>query len=320
MTVHRPTHLDATLDRTVVLGYSRIGFRVRSRAWPPFPPQALKGRTALVTGANSGIGKAIAAGLAGLGASVTLAVRNTSRGDVAAAEITVAVPDAALQVERCDVADLVDVREFAARFLGKTDRLDMLVHNAGVMPTSRTESTQGHELCLATHVLGPLLLTELLSPALARAAAAQVILMSSGGMYAQALHPNNLEYRTGDYHGATAYARSKRMQVALTPALADHYAGEGISVHSMHPGWVDTSGVATSLPKFHALARPLLRSPADGADTAIWLAATDGLPSGRFWHDRRIRPEHYLRRTRDRSADRDRLWQFCAAATGLAIG
>ncbi|MFD4356872.1 SDR family NAD(P)-dependent oxidoreductase [Nocardia sp. NPDC058518] len=316
MTVYHPTHLDATLDRTVVLGYSRIGFRVRRRAWPPFPPQALKGRTAVVTGANSGIGKAIAAGLAGLGASVTLAVRNTSRGDAAAAEITATVPDAVLPVERCDVADLVNVREFADRFLGKTDRLDVLVHNAGVMPTSRTESPQGHELCLATHVLGPLLLTELLSPAMARAAAARVILMSSGGMYTQALHPDDLEYRTDDYHGATAYSRSKRMQVTLTPVLANHYAGAGISVHSMHPGWVDTSGIATSLPKFHALTRPLLRSPADGADTAIWLAATDRLPSGRFWHDRRIRPEHYLRRTHERSADRDRLWQFCAAAIG----
>ncbi|MFD4431751.1 SDR family NAD(P)-dependent oxidoreductase [Nocardia sp. NPDC058497] len=315
-----PTYLDTTLDRAVVLGYSRIGFRLRSRAWSPFPPQALKGRTALVTGANSGIGKAIAAGLAGLGASVTLAVRNTSRGDAAASEITAAVPDAAVRVERCDVADLADVREFAAGFLGKTDRLDVLVHNAGVMPAGRAESKQGHELCLATHVLGPLLLTELLSPAMAGAAAAQVILMSSGGMYTQALHPDDLEYRTGDYHGATAYARSKRMQVALTPTLADRYAGEGISVHCMHPGWVDTPGVATSLPKFRALTRPLLRSPAEGADTAIWLAATDGLPSGRFWHDRRIRREHYLRRTRERSADRNRLWQFCAAATGVAIG
>ncbi|APE38441.1 dehydrogenase [Nocardia mangyaensis] len=319
MTDHLPTHLDTALDRSVVLGYSRIGFRLRSRAWSPLPPQALKGRNALVTGANSGIGKAIATGLADLGATVTLAVRDTTRGDAAAAEIVAAVPEAAIGVQRCDVADLADVRRFAADFLERTDRLDVLIHNAGVMPSSRTESEQGHELCLATHVLGPILLNELLSPALARAAGAQVILMSSGGMYTQALHLDDLEYRADDYRGATAYARSKRMQVALTPVLADRYAEDGISVSSMHPGWVDTPGVATSLPRFRTLTRPLLRSPAEGADTAIWLAATEGLPAGRFWHDRQIRPEHYLRRTHEKPTDRDSLWQFCAAATGVTL-
>lgn len=319
MTDHLPTHLDTALDRSVVVGYSRIGFRWRSRAWTPLPQQALKGRNALITGANSGIGKAIATGLAGLGASVTLAVRDTARGDEAAAEIIATVPEATARVRRCDVADLADVRRFAADFLEETDRLDVLVHNAGVMPPSRAESEQGHELCLATHVLGPILLSELLAPALAHTAGAQVILMSSGGMYTQTLHPDDLEYRADDYHGATAYARSKRMQVALTPVLADRWAEAGISVAGMHPGWVDTPGVATSLPRFRALTRPLLRSPAEGADTAIWLAATEGLPSGRFWHDRRIRPEHYLWRTHEKPTDRETLWQFCAAATGVAF-
>ncbi|MFD9548113.1 SDR family NAD(P)-dependent oxidoreductase [Nocardia salmonicida] len=320
MTTHLPSFIDSALDRTVVPGYSRIGFQVRSRGWPPYAPQALRGRTAMVTGANSGIGKAIAVGLAELGAAVILVVRNTARGQTAAAEIAEAVPGALVQVRRCDVADLADVRDFAADFVGRADRVDILVHNAGVMPATRTESRQGYELCVATHVLGPLLLTEMLSPALQRAGDAQVVLMSSGGMYAQAVHPDDLEYRTGDYRGATAYARSKRMQVALTPVLAERYFGAGISVHSMHPGWVDTPGVATSLPRFRALTGALLRTPAQGADTAIWLAATDGLPSGLFWHDRMPRPEHYSRRTLESAADRDRLWEFCASATGVTAG
>ncbi|MFI6219259.1 SDR family NAD(P)-dependent oxidoreductase [Nocardia salmonicida] len=317
MTTHLPSFIDSALDRTIAPGYSRIGFQVRSRGWPPFAPQALRGRTAMVTGANSGIGKAIALGLADLGAAVILVVRNTARGHAAAAEIAEAVPGALVQVRRCDVSDLADVRDFAADFVGGTDQVDVLVHNAGVMPATRTESWQGYELCVATHVLGPLLLTEMLAPALQRAGDARVVLMSSGGMYAQAVHPDDLEYRTGDYRGATAYARSKRMQVALTPVLAQRYFGAGIAVHSMHPGWVDTPGVATSLPKFRALTGPLLRTPAQGADTAIWLAATDGLPSGRFWHDRKPRPEHYSRRTLESAADRDRLWEFCASATGV---
>lgn len=314
MTTQLPAALDTALDRAVAPGYSRIGFRLRSHGWPPLPADALRGRTALVTGANSGIGKAVATGLARLGASVSLVVRDRARGEAAAAEITARVPGALLEVARCDVADLASVREFAAGFTGGTRRADVLVHNAGVLPATRTENPQGHELCLATHVLGPLLLTDLLAPVLTDA---RVILMSSGGMYTQRLHLDDPEYRDGDYRGATAYARSKRMQVALTPVLAERYAAAGIAVHSMHPGWVDTPGVATSLPRFRALTRPLLRTPAEGADTAVWLAATDGLPSGLFWHDRRPRPEHYTRRTRESAAERERLWQYCAAAAGL---
>ncbi|MFD6355832.1 SDR family NAD(P)-dependent oxidoreductase [Nocardia tengchongensis] len=316
MAIRLPPALDTALDRTVVLGYGRTGFHLRHGAWPALPAHALRSRTALVTGANSGIGKAIAAGLADLGATVTLLVRNEARGASAATEIAAAVPNARLRVERCDVADLTDVRRFAAEFAERTERLDVLVHNAGVLPATRRESPQGHEICVATHVLGPLLATELLAPVLARSGDARVIQVSSGGMYTQALHPDDFEYRTGDYRGATAYARSKRMQVALTPVLSDRYAAAGISVHSMHPGWVDTPGVADSLPTFRALTRPLLRTPAEGADTVIWLSATD-VPSGRFWHDRRARPEHYRRRTRESDADRERLWRYCAAAVGL---
>ncbi|MGW4122462.1 SDR family NAD(P)-dependent oxidoreductase [Nocardia sp. NPDC004711] len=317
MALHLPAPLDDALDRTVVLGYGRTGFRLRHRSWSPLPPDALRGRTAVVTGANSGIGKAIAAGLTGLGAAVTLLVRDESRGAAAAAQIAAVTAGVAPEVERCDVSDLADIRRFATGFAQRTERLDVLVHNAGVLPAARGESPQGHEICLATHVLGPLLLTEQLAPAMTRAASGRVILVSSGGMYTQALPNSDFEYRTGEYHGAIAYARTKRMQVALTPILSDHYATAGISVHCMHPGWVDTPGVATALPRFRALTRPLLRTPAQGADTAVWLAATD-VVSGRFWHDRRARPEHYLHRTTESAAAAERVWQYCAAAAGLS--
>ncbi|MEU1426209.1 SDR family NAD(P)-dependent oxidoreductase [Nocardia sp. NPDC005746] len=308
--------LDDLLDRTVVLGYGRLGHRLRRGSWPSIPTDALRGRTALVTGANSGIGKAIATGLAEVGAAVTLVVRDRERGVAAAAEITAAVPGAAVGVTCCDVSDLAAVRDVAADLARQVDRVDVLVHNAGVLPPRRTENPQGHELCLATHVLGPLLMTEALAPLLTRSAAARVILVSSGGMYTQALHPGDIEYRATPYRGATAYARSKRIQVALTPILADRYAPQGISVHCMHPGWVDTPGISAALPRFRRLAGRLLRTPEQGADTAVWLAATD-VPSGRFWHDRRARPEHYRAGTRTSAADRERVWQYCAAAAGL---
>ena len=124
--------------------------------------------------------------------------------------------------------------------------------------------------------------------------------MSSGGMYTQSLPdrptPNTA---TGRYRGAIAYARTKRIQVAFTPILARRWADQDVRVYSMHPGWADTPGVAAALPGFRMLTGPLLRTPEQGADTAVWLAATQPAPpTGRFWHDRRPRPEHYLPLTR----------------------
>lgn len=313
--------LDTFLDRAVIPGYSRVGYRLRRSDWAGDPaPGALRGRSAMVTGANSGIGMAIAAGLAGLGARVLMTVRNRERGEQARDKLAAAHPDADLTVEVCDVANLGAVREFAADLASRLSALDVVVHNAGVLPATRTETDDGHELTLATHVLGPVLLTELLAPSLANSCDPRVVLMSSGGMYTQALAVEDPEYRSGLYRGATAYARTKRMQVALTPILADRWAGRGISVYCMHPGWADTPGVADSLPVFRMLTGPLLRSPAQGADTAVWLAATTPAPpTGRFWHDRRPRPEHYLPLTRDSDRDRQRLWRYCARAIGLDV-
>lgn len=321
MSVHRGIRslLDTALDRAVIPGYSRIGYQLRQSEWANDPrPGALKGRTALVTGANRGIGKAIAAGLARLGATVLLTVRDRENGERAREEIVAADADADVQVEVCDVSDLSAVRAFAADLSRRVSELDVLIHNAGVLPPTRTETADGHEATLATHVLGPVLLTECLIPILGAADDPRVILMSSGGMYTQSLPADDPEYLDGTYSGVTAYARTKRMQVALTPVLARRWAGEGIRVYSMHPGWADTPGVATSLPGFRRLTGPLLRTAEEGADTAVWLAATEPAPpTGLFWHDRRPRPEHYLPLTRSGDRDRESLWEYCASAVGI---
>lgn len=311
--------LDTALDRAVVPGYTRIGYQLRRSSWAGDPPPgALRGRTALVTGANRGLGKAIAAGLAGLGATVLLTVRDRNSGEQARDEI-VAESGADVRVEVCDVSSLGAVRTFAADLRTRVPRLDVLIHNAGLLPATRDETDDGHEITLATHVLGPILLTELLTPILAESDDPRVILMSSGGMYTQSLPVEDPEYRTGRYRGAVAYARTKRMQVAFTPILARRWADRRIRVYSMHPGWADTPGVAASLPGFRAVTGPLLRTLQEGADTAVWLAATSpGPPTGTFWHDRRPRPEHYLPWTRSNDHDRDLLWRYCATAIGLA--
>ncbi|MGW6277038.1 SDR family NAD(P)-dependent oxidoreductase [Kribbella sp. NPDC055071] len=309
--------LDTALDRAVVPGYTRIGYWVRSRRWPADDPRsdALRGKTAIVTGASSGLGKAAATELARRGARVRLVVRDVDRAASAVGEIHREVPGAQLEVDRCDVSDLDDIARYTAGL--EVDRLDVLVHNAGVLPPRRKESAQGHELTLATHVLGPLLLTERLRPALA-STAGRVVLVSSGGMYAQPLPADDLEYVRHGYRGATAYARTKRVQVELTPLLASRLADDAISVYAMHPGWSDTPGLTSSLPGFAKAARLLLRSADQGADTIVWLAATEPPPpTGGFWHDRRKRPTHYLRHTRTTEADRLHAWNYCLNAADL---
>ncbi len=311
--------LDTALDRTIVGGYTRIGYRLRQSGWADDPqPGALNGRTALVTGANRGIGKAIAAGLARLGATVLLTVRDRESGELARKEIIENEPQADVRVEVCDVSDLSAVRAFAANLSSRVPELDVLIHNAGVLPPTRTETADKHELTLATHVLGPVLLTERLLGILGVSSDPRVILMSSGGMYTQSLPTDDPEYHDGPYRGTTAYARSKRIQVALTPILSRRWAPEHICVYCMHPGWADTPGVAAALPGFRMLTGPILRTPEEGADTALWLAATEPAPpTGRFWHDRRPRPEHYLPLTWYGERDRERLWRYCADAVGI---
>lgn len=315
---------DKALDRTIAPGYTRLGLAVRRRlpTWPADPRAgALSGRVAAVTGASSGLGTATAEGLARLGASVRLVVRNVEKGEGVAAEVRERVPGADVAVDRCDVGDLDDVRRAAGALreaLG--DRpLDVLVHNAGAMPPERSTSPQGHELSMAVHVLGPVLLTELLLDRLrASDRGARVVLVTSGGMYAQALRVDDLAYEQGDYSPTTAYARSKRAQVELLGPLAHRWGPAGVTVAAMHPGWADTPGVADSLPGFHKLTGPVLRDADAGADTSVWLGGTDAsLPNGALWHDRHPRPTSLLRRTRPTPADVETLRAWVEEQTGI---
>ena len=198
--------------------------------------------------------------------------------------------------------------------------MDVLVNNAGVLSPQRNLSADGIELTLATNVIGPFLLTNLLIGLLKDSAPARVINVSSGGMYTRGIRVEDLQNEQGRFDGAAAYARTKRAQVILTEIWAQRLAGTGVVVHAMHPGWADTPGVRSSLPSFYKATRPLLRTPAQGADTIVWLGAAiaPGQISGRFWHDRRERPTHLLPGTRETQCDRERLWEQCARLSGSA--
>jgi dehydrogenase/reductase SDR family protein 12 len=310
--------VDTVLDRTVIAGYTNVGYRIRSRGWSASELPRMAGKVVAVTGASSGLGLAAAEAYARLGATVWVIVRDRQRGERASAEIAARSGNDDIHVGVCDLSRLASIRSFAGRFPSRASRLDVLVNNAGAMTQTRELSADGIERTLATNVIGPFALTGRLIGLLRRSAPARIINVSSGGMYTQRLRVDDLQSVHGRFDGAAVYARSKRAQVILTELWAQRLAGSGVTVHAMHPGWVDTPGIRASLPRFYRATRPLLRTPAEGADTIVWLgaAAEPALRSGLFWHDRRPRPAHLLPRTRETPAERARLWAQCIELSG----
>ncbi|HEY7836851.1 MAG TPA: SDR family NAD(P)-dependent oxidoreductase [Solirubrobacteraceae bacterium] len=310
--------LDTILDRTVVAGYTSAGYRIRRRTWNAADLQPMDGKLVLVTGATSGLGLAAAEGFARLGASVRLLARNEERGERAREELIARSGDSDVEVELCDLSDLKAVRRFADRFGEQASRLDVLVNNAGALLGERTVSPDGIELTFATNVLGPFLLTNLLTPLLKESAPARIVNVSSGGMYTQRVHVEDLQSADEEFDGPTAYARTKRAQVILTEQWAERLKGTGVVVHAMHPGWADTPGLQSSLPRFYGATRRLLRTPQEGADTIVWLGAAPepARSSGGFWHDRRERPTHRVPWTGESVEDRERLWAECERLSG----
>jgi dehydrogenase/reductase SDR family protein 12 len=291
---------------------------MRRGTWSPAELRPMGGKVVLVTGATSGLGLAAAEGFARLGASVRLLVRSEERGERARAEIIGQSGNSDVGVSLCDLSDLDAVRRFAERFSAQTPRLDVLVNNAGALAGERTLSVDGIELTFATNVLGPFLLTNLLVPLLEKSKPARIVNVSSGGMYTQRIHLDDLQMAHEDFDGPTAYARSKRAQVILTELWAERLRGTGVVVHAMHPGWADTPGLKSSLPRFYGLTKRLLRTPEEGADTIVWLGAAPepARSSGGFWHDRRARPTHRVPWTRQTPQDRERLWAECERLSG----
>lgn len=313
--------LDWVMDKSLVLGYTRIGYAVRQRWWPADPPSgSLAGKHVLVTGGSSGIGKAAADGLARLGATVHLLSADAPQLEATRSELMAAVPGARIEVELCDVASLSETGTWAHGFAERVPSLHALVHGAGTKSPARTETEEGNELTLATHVLGPFLLTKLLTDSLAGDGDARVVWVSSGGMYASPLRSDDPQFLVDDYSGTVAYARTKRMQLVLAEMWGEELADRGVVSHSMHPGWVDTPGVQTFLPKFRGLTLPFMRTPWQGADTIVWLvAAPDAHRStGGFWHDRVQRPKTYGREGRASAVDRQAFWDFCVSASSPA--
>jgi NAD(P)-dependent dehydrogenase (short-subunit alcohol dehydrogenase family) len=304
--------LGRLVDPTVFLSFDRTGFQIHALRFHAGDLDVdLSGRRCLVTGANSGIGFETSLALADLGAEVVLLCRSRARGEQAAERIRAQTGNARVACEALDVSDLASVREVGKQLAARP--VDVLVHNAGVLPGARTLTRDGIELVLATHVVGPFLLTQLLRGQLEASSDGRVVWVSSGGMYTRRLSLRDPGWERRPWDGVVAYAETKRAQVVLAELWAERFAGSTVVVNAMHPGWADTPAVASSLPRFHRLTRRILRTPAEGADTVVWLAASPRARdwSGRFFFDREPQRTHWLPFTKESPGDRRALWKLC---------
>jgi dehydrogenase/reductase SDR family protein 12 len=312
--------IDAVLETTVVGSFTKVGYEARRRMydWPDLDSLDMTGATVVITGGNSGLGLVTAKALVRIGASVRIVARDAERGAAAVEELD-GLGGAPAGLYVADLSSLDDVRRLALELRERESRLDVLVHIAGALLAERTESADGHEMTFATMVLGPFLLTRELLPLMrATPGGARVLWISSGGMYTQSLDVDALEMGDDVYSGTTAYARAKRAQVVLAEEWGKRLREDRIAVHAMHPGWADTPGLETGLPGFRTLLGPILRSPEEGADTIVWLAAAEepGRLTGKFWLDRAPRSTTKLVPSGATAEEREKLWELCERLTG----
>ncbi|NWU90307.1 DHR12 reductase, partial [Upupa epops] len=291
--------------------YTRGGYESASKHFNPADVEMdVSGRSFLVTGANSGIGKATAKEIARRGGTVHLVCRNKERAEVAKGEIVADTGNQNLLVHVVDLSNPREIWTFAEKFKNE-HKLDVLINNAGCMVNSRELTEDGLEKNFATNTLGTYILTAALLPLLDKADDARVITVSSGGMLVQKLNISDLQSGSGTFDGTMVYAQNKRQQVVLTERWAEAHRNIHFSV--MHPGWADTPAVRSSMPDFHRRMKNMLRTEAQGADTVLWLAVSSEatkLPSGLFFQDRQPVPTHLpLASTRSPPEDEEKLME-----------
>ena len=312
--------LDWALELTIVGSFARPGLVLRRRlfGWDSPAAESMTGRTVLITGPTSGLGRAATEALAALGARVVLVGRSPERLAALRDSLVREHGEDRFPVVTADMGSLNSVRAAASLVLATEPRLDVLIDNAGAMFSERTVGPDGIEATLATLVVGPFALETELLPLLARTPGSRIVSVTSGGMYTQAVRLDDLQCELEPWSGPRAYARAKRIQVALMREWDRRLAaaGIGVTVNAMHPGWADTPGLAEALPGFYRRMRPVLRTPAEGADTIVWLATRPGAGGGKLFLDRRPRPFDRLPSTRLKAADRRRLWNAVLELSG----
>ncbi len=278
---------------------------------------SIEGRTALVTGANSGIGYATALELARRGAHLVLLCRDERKGRDAVSGIAHHTSDSP-ELLVADLSDPLSIRAAVHRFFDSHHRLHVLVNNAGAIFPERLENDAGREMTLQVNHLGPFLLTHLLREILVTSAPARIINVSSFNHRFGVVDFDDLDRRSRPWSSLGAYNDTKLMNILFTRELARQLEGTGVTANAMHPGTVFTNfGRGTWIQPLLPLARWFIRTPAQGADTIVHLATDPWLQAktGRYWVNRVDREP--AARAQDAEVQR-KLWKVSRELTGVA--
>lgn len=245
--------------------------------------EEMTGKTVLITGGNAGLGLETAVALAGKGASVTITARDTGRGEAARKEITERSGSTDVEVMALDLASTASIRAFAEAFLADHARLDVLVNNAGLILSERSETEDGFESTFGVNHLGHFLLTDLLLDRVKASAPARIVVVASEAhkFAMDGLKFDDLQCE-GHFWSYRVYGRSKLANIYFARSLARRLEGTGVTVNAVHPGSVatrfardgDTTFITALTTK---VARPFSRTPEQGARTQVWAASAPEL-------------------------------------------
>jgi len=285
----------------------------------PREETAMKDRIVMITGANSGIGKAASLALANMGATVVMVARNKERGEAARAEIVRESGNSSVDLLLADLSSLESVRQLATEFQKQYPKLHVLINNAGLFNQRRHVTTDGYENTFATNYLAPFLLTNLQLDLVKASAPSRIINVSSVGHYNGHINFDDLNLEK-EYGGWKAYGQSKLALVLFTHELARKLQGSGVTVNAVHPGTVATNiwtrpfgpaGFITALPKL------FMASPEKGAETIVYLASSRDAQSlsGEYLEKLKVK------KSSDESYNEEiaqRLWDVSAKLTHLS--
>ena len=275
----------------------------------------MKGRTILITGANSGVGYETTKGLAKLGAHVVMVCRDGVKCEEARRSIAMAVEGASLETMLCDLSSQADIRKFAREFREGHDRLDVLLNNAGGIPNQRKVTVDGIEWQLAVNHLAPFLLTHLLIGSVLESAPSQVVTTASGVHARGRVNMNDLQLEKG-YKPMRQYGNTKLMNVLFTRALARRLEGTGVRANCLSPGFIDT-GLSRDYGKLMKwMVSKIARPPETAGETPVWVITSpelEGVSGAYFRNEKRKTPS---KRAQD-DAMGEALWKASEDLVGL---
>ncbi len=279
----------------------------------------MKGKVVLVTGGNSGIGKATATGLAKLGAEVTLLCRDPVKAVAARKEIVYESGNPAVDFVIGNLLLQREVRKVAAEFLSTRTRLDVLVNNAGGIFPRAEKTEDGIERTMALNYFAPFLLTNLLLRTIEASAPARIVNVSSAGHYSGSLDLANINGKGGMGIGYAAYARSKLALILFTHELARRERGKDVTVNALHPGAVRTriwasSGVFSPFGRFASM---FMIGPEEGAKTPVFLASSPEVEGVTGEYFEKCAPKRSSEASYDEELAKE-LWDVSLKMTGLA--